>query len=100
MSPCILRLPIRSAFHRIDGGDTGKLLALIEKKREQAARQLGRTVRIVSCYEAGRDGFWLHRLLIRQGIDNRVLNSASILVDRRARRATRTGWMRQRCCVC
>jgi transposase len=75
------------SLHRIDGGDTGKLLALIEKKRDQAARQLGRMVRIVSCYEAGRDGFWLHRLLIRRGIDNRVLDSASILVDRRARRA-------------
>ena len=75
------------SLHRIDGGDTGKLLALIEKKREQAARRLGRTVRIVSCYEAGRDGFWLHRFLLRRGIDNRVLDSASILVDRRARRA-------------
>ena len=75
------------SLHRIDGGDTGKLLALIEKKRDQAARQLGRMVRIVSCYEAGRDGFWLHRLLIRRDIDNRVLDSASILVDRRARRA-------------
>ena len=62
-------------------------MALIEKKREQAARQLGRTMRVVSCYEAGRDGFWLHRFLIRHGIDNRVLDSASILVDRRARRA-------------
>ena len=75
------------SINRIDGGDTDKLMALIEKKREQAARQLGRTMRVVSCYEAGRDGFWLHRFLIRHGIDNRVLNSASILVDRRARRA-------------
>jgi transposase len=75
------------SINRIDGGDTDKLMALIEKKREQAARQLGRTMRVVSCYEAGRDGFWLHRFLIRHGIDNRVLDSASILVDRRARRA-------------
>jgi transposase len=75
------------SINRIDGGDTDKLLALIEKKREQAARQLGRPVRVVSCYEAGRDGFWLHRFLIGHGIDNRVLDSASILVDRRARRA-------------
>jgi transposase len=44
-------------------------------------------VQVVSCHEAGRDGFWLHRFLIRRGIDNRVLDSASILVDRRARRA-------------
>jgi len=74
------------SINRIAGGDTDKLLALIEKKREQAARQLGWTVQVVSCYEAGRDGFWLHRFLIGHDIDNRVLDSASILVDRRARR--------------
>ena len=75
------------SFHGVNGGDTGKLLALIESKREQAARKLGRPVRVVACYEAGRDGFWIHRFLTRHGIDNHVLDSASILVDRRARRA-------------
>jgi transposase len=40
-----------------------------------------------SCYEAGRDGFWLHRWLLAQGIDNIVVDSASIEVNRRARRA-------------
>ena len=40
-----------------------------------------------SCYEAGRDGFWLHRWLIAQGIDNIVVDSSSIEVNRRARRA-------------
>jgi transposase len=75
------------SINRINGGDTDQLMALIEKKCEQAGRQLGRTVQVVSCYEAGRDGFWLHRFLIGHGIDNRVLDSASILVDRRARRA-------------
>ena len=40
-----------------------------------------------SCYEAGRDGFWLHRHLIAQGIDNKVVDSASIEVNRRKRRA-------------
>lgn len=40
----------------------------------------------MSCYEAGYDGFWLHRLLCGHGIDNRVLDAASILVDRRFRR--------------
>ena len=39
-----------------------------------------------SCYEAGRNGFWLHRWLIAQGIDNMVVDSASIEVNRRARR--------------
>jgi transposase len=40
-----------------------------------------------SCYEAGRDGFWLHRHLVAQGIDNQVVDSASIEVNRRKRRA-------------
>jgi transposase len=42
---------------------------------------------VVSCYEAGRDGFWLHRWLVTQGIDNRVVDSSSIEVNRRSRRA-------------
>lgn len=41
---------------------------------------------VVSCYEAGRDGFWIHRALVAQGICNRVVDSASIEVNRRARR--------------
>ena len=42
---------------------------------------------VVSCYEAGRDGFWLHRYLVAQGVTNYVVDSASIEVPRRARRA-------------
>jgi transposase len=42
---------------------------------------------VLSCYEAGRDGFWLHRCLLREGILNVVVDSASIEVSRRARRA-------------
>jgi len=42
---------------------------------------------IVSCYEAGRDGFWLHRYLLQAGIENHVVDSSSIEVNRRARRA-------------
>jgi transposase len=42
---------------------------------------------VASCYEAGRDGFWLHRLLVHHGLDNRVVDSASIEVNRRQRRA-------------
>jgi transposase len=42
---------------------------------------------VVSCYEAGRDGFWIHRALTAVGIANRVVDSASIEVNRRARRA-------------
>lgn len=41
---------------------------------------------VVSCYEAGRDGFWIHRALQTRGVENRVVDSASIEVNRRARR--------------
>jgi transposase len=43
-------------------------------------------VHTVSCYEAGRDGFWLHRYLHSCGIDNVVVDSASLEVNRRLRR--------------
>jgi transposase len=48
---------------------------------------LSGATRVVSCYEAGRDGFWIHRALTALGIVNRVVDSASIEVSRRARRA-------------
>jgi transposase len=46
---------------------------------------------VLSCYEAGRDGFWLHRYLQREGITNYVVDSASIEVNRRQRRAKSDG---------
>jgi transposase len=54
-----------------------------------AKRHFGLTdkVHTVSCYEAGRDGFWLHRYLHSCGIDNVVVDSASLEVNRRLRRA-------------
>jgi transposase len=42
---------------------------------------------VVSCYEAGRDGFWIHRYLNSMGVENLVVDSSSIEVNRRARRA-------------
>ena len=42
---------------------------------------------VVSCYEAGRDGFWLHRCLVAHGVQNLVVDSSSIEVNRRQRRA-------------
>ena len=77
----------RVSQHRLTGGDQEGLLALIGKARARAEAELGRPVRVMSCYEAGYDGFWLHRLLCERGIENHVLDAASLLVDRRARRA-------------
>ncbi|MHB1038644.1 MAG: IS110 family RNA-guided transposase [Pirellulales bacterium] len=56
----------------------------------QAAKQrfdLPADAPVVSCYEAGRDGFWLHRWLVSRGVKNEIVDSSSIHVDRRVRRA-------------
>ena len=52
---------------------------------------LPETAPVVSCYEAGREGFWLHRFLHAQGITNQVVDSSSIEVNRRKRRAKSDG---------
>lgn len=72
---------------RIRVVDTGDLVRLGEEI-ERAKRRFGLAADapVHSCYEAGRDGFWLHRALERMGVRNRVVDSASIHVDRRARR--------------
>src|SRR5712691_9259873 len=58
-----------------------------------AKRRLGLpdTAPVVSCYEAGREGFWLHRFLQGHGITNHVVDSSSIEVNRRRRRAKSDG---------
>jgi transposase len=55
----------------------------------QAKRRLGlpETAPVVSCYEAGREGFWRHRFWQAQRITNHVVDSSSIEVNRRKRRA-------------
>jgi transposase len=63
------------------------LLGLIESICARAARKLGSAPKVVSCYEAGYDGFWLHRLLEAARITNFVFDAASIAVEQRARRA-------------
>lgn len=64
----------------------------VEQLREEMRRARTRfglpaDAPVRSCYEAGRDGFWVHRLLTKEGIENLVVDSSSIEVDRRQRRA-------------
>ena len=47
---------------------------------------MGDSVRVVSCYEAGRDGFWLHRELRSWGIENLVIDAGSMERSVRRRR--------------
>jgi len=77
----------RISRHKLEGGDHAGLLGLIEKVRARAAEKLGWAPGVVSCYEAGYDGFWLHRLLQAAGITNFVFDAASIAVEQRSRRA-------------
>jgi transposase len=60
----------------------------VRRAVEAGRRRLGlpASASVVSCYEAGRDGFWIHRALSRLAIANRVVDSSSIEVNRRARR--------------
>jgi transposase len=72
--------------YRIDGGDLAALMGLLAKARAKA-EQSGKQVRILSCYEAGLDGHWLHRWLIDNKVFNYEVDASSIEVNRRARRA-------------
>jgi transposase len=60
---------------------------MLEIKKAKQRFGLPDDAPVVSCYEAGRDGFWLHRFLTQEGIQNTVVDSASIEVNRRRRRA-------------
>ena len=77
-------------------GQAPRLRSIVARDRKALAEEielakkrfnLAADIQVRSCYEAGRDGFWLHRYLAAQGIDNRVVDSASIEVNRRKRRA-------------
>ena len=68
--------------------DARDLNGLMEEIRLSKVRfDVPENVPVISCFEAGRDGFWLHRYLIAQGVTNLVVDSASIEVSRRKRRA-------------
>lgn len=77
----------KSQLHRMRAGDTTTLLSVIAELRSRASAKLGRAADLACCFEAGRDGFWLQRLLTTHRITTYVLEPTSILVNRRARRA-------------
>jgi transposase len=72
--------------YRIDGGDLAALSGVLTRARAKAA-QAGKPVRVLSCYEAGLDGHWLHRWLFSNGVVNYTIDASSIEVNRRARQA-------------
>jgi transposase len=70
--------------HRVD-----RLMEEVERSKKHFG--LAARAPVASCYEAGRDGFWLHRALRAEGIDNEVIESSSIEVSRKKRRAKTDG---------
>jgi transposase len=67
----------------IRAGDQAALLREVARAKQRAG--VPPDAAVVSCYEIGRDGFWVHRWLTRQGITNHVVDAASIEVPRRRR---------------
>lgn len=75
----------RPRVRQIPAGAVGRVMD--EVARAKARFGLPVDAPVVSCYEAGREGFWLHRCVVAQGWTNCVVDSSSIEVNRRARRA-------------
>jgi transposase len=78
-------LGIAPWLRTVPSGDLGAVAAVLTGARARFG--LPETARVLSCYEAGRDGFWIHRALRARGVENRVVDSSSIEVNRRKRRA-------------
>lgn len=73
--------------HGITAGDVTGLLALFAELTRKALARTGRSYPIIVIQEAGLDGFWIHRVLQREGIESHVVDAASIAAPRRRRRA-------------
>jgi transposase len=76
---------VKKRMKTVKAGDMVALMEEIEKSKKHF--KLEGEVPVFSCYEAGRDGFWIHRYLESVGFCNIVVDSSSIEVNRRARRA-------------
>ncbi len=74
------------SLHPIRGGNAEGLMAKLDAARDRVARVSGQVPKVIVCYEAGYDGFWLARFLEQRGIACRVMEPASLQVNRKARR--------------
>jgi len=73
--------------HSVPAGDVAGMFGRFAQLKEKAHARTGRDYPILVIQEAGLDGFWIHRVLQREGIESHVVDAASILVSRRRRRA-------------
>ena len=71
--------------HSVRGGDVAGLLDQLARLRAKAQARTGKAFPVIAIYEAGLDGFWLRRVLEREGIECHVVDAASVLTSRRRR---------------
>jgi transposase len=72
--------------HSVTAGDVAALFAVFAKLRDRSQARTGNDHPIITLQEAGLDGFWIHRVLEKEGIESLVVDPASIAISRRRRR--------------
>ena len=72
--------------HSLEAGDVAGLMERFARLKDKAFQRSGKAYPIVVIQEAGLDGFWIHRVLAREGIESHVVDAASIATSRRRRR--------------
>lgn len=72
--------------HTVEAGNLAGLLERLSLLRSRARQRTARDHPIITIYEAGLDGFWVHRALVAEGIESHVVDAASIATSRRKRR--------------
>ena len=77
--------------HAVRGGDVAGLLERFAQLRKKALARTGKVFPFVVIQEAGLDGFWIDRVLRKEGIESHVVDPASITTSRRRRRAKTDG---------
>lgn len=84
---CHTPLAEKVSCHTMVWGDVQGLRSLIDRQQERVEAKFGARSPVLCCYEAGYEGFWLQRLLAVAGFRVLVIDPASLLVNRRAKRA-------------
>jgi transposase len=79
--------------HSVSVGDTAALLARFSELGRRACARTGKSFPIIVIQEAGLDGFWIHRVLLSEGIESHVVDAASIATSRRRVGSRPTGSM-------
>jgi transposase len=77
----------RMSKHVVRAGDVAGLMGRFSLLREKSRARTGQDFGFIVIQEAGLDGFWIHRILEREGIESYVVDPASIATSRRRRRA-------------